>query len=189
MPRTPLTDSQIWLILNTPDVVSNDVLASAIGATEAAVRGARWRLKHQGWTFKVSYGVCRVCARLFTRQGHKAGRRQYHDACRPAVLKQLQPFHGKARWERMTGEERQALLDWAHQHTLTRQSQTIGLDHNRMRRWTDAEDEAILAPNAPPDHELALELGRTLSANRGRRLALRKRGRFVPLAEASDASA
>ena len=79
------------------------------------------------------------------------------------------------RWERRSQEERQALLARAQQHTIDKQAQTVGNDHNRMRRWQPWEDEAILATDAPPDHELALELGRTLYAVRGRRTLLTTR--------------
>jgi len=37
------------------------------------------------------------------------------------------------------------------------------------------EDDMIRDPAAPPDHELAIELGRTLHAIRGRRAWLRRR--------------
>ena len=175
MARTALTDSQCWLILTSPDTVPDDVLAATIGATASAVHAARWRFRRHGWTVWVSYGVCPLCTRPFTRQGHHASRRRYHDACRPLVLKQLGALHAQARWERFTPAQQQTLLDRAHRHTRDRQAETRVTDSRRMCRWSAAEDDAIRDPAAPPDHDLAVQLGRTLYAIRGRRAWLRRR--------------
>lgn len=176
MARIALTDSQCWLILTTPDTVPDDVLASTIGVTASCVHAARWRFRRHGWTVSVSYGVCPLCDQPFTRQGHQASRRRYHDACRPHVLKHLGSIHAQARWKRFTPAQQQTLLDRAHRHTRDRQAETRGTDSRRMRRWSAAEDDAIRDPAAPPDHDLAVELGRTLYAVRARRYQLK--GRF-----------
>ncbi len=81
----------------------------------------------------------------------------------------------KQRWEHLTTIEQQTILARAQHHTKDKQSKNLGKDHNRMRRWRKSEDEAIPALDAPPDHELAVELGRTLYAVRGRRLKLKRR--------------
>jgi len=78
-------------------------------------------------------------------------------------------IHAQARWERFTPAQQQTLLDRAHRHTRDRQAETRVTDSRRMRRWCAAEDDAIRDPAAPPDHDLAVELGRTLYAIRGRR--------------------
>jgi len=74
-----------------------------------------------------------------------------------------------------TVEEMSVLLEDAHQHTAKGQELTLGRDHRRHERWTSGEDAALMADMAPPDHELALELGRTLLAVRTRRHVLKMR--------------
>lgn len=165
----------MWLLLTIPATIPDHDLAAAFGVMEATVHAIRWRLKQRGWTCRVSYGVYAVCNQPFTRQGHRDGRRAYHPACRPAAIKLITTELEQQRWERLTKHEQQTRLSRAQQHTKDKQAQTVGNDHNRMRRWQPWEDEAITAADAPPDHELALELGRTLYAVRGRRGALRDR--------------
>ncbi len=152
MLRHPLTDSQLWLIMNTPSLVADLDLAQAIGSTTSAVHATRWRLRNQGWTCRVSFGVCLVCQEPFTRQGHKAGARHYHSDCRPLALKQMRPLHDRAKWQRQSPAQQQVILEKAHQHNLERQAETAGRDTNRMRRWTRSEDDAVLDEEAPPDH-------------------------------------
>ena len=173
MTRTPLTDHQPWLIVNTSDDVSDEALAEAFGCKTSTIHAARWRLKCNGWTCKVSYGVCPVCEKSFTRQGHKAGRRVYHPECSEVVLKQLETGYEEKRWERLSDEECQLRLARAHQHTRNHQEESQQSASNRGVRWQPWEDELIQQEDAPPDVELAKELGRTLYAVRGRRRDLR----------------
>ena len=66
-------------------------------------------------------------------------------------------------------------IENAHEHTAKGQALTLGRDHRRHERWTSEEDAALMADTAPPDHGLALELGRTLLAVRTRRNVLKMR--------------
>lgn len=63
----------------------------------------------------------------------------------------------------------------AHEHTRRNQELTRGQDRRRHQLWTPEENEAIQHAAAPPDHELVLELGRTVKAVRTHRYILRQR--------------
>jgi hypothetical protein len=175
MSRNPLTDYQIWVLVQADQNVADIELACSVGTQVSTIHAARWRLRKHGWTCRVSFGTCRYCSKPFTGQGHKAGRREYHPACYQANKKDLTASHDKRRWKCLSGSEKAEIFEQGHRHTAKWQEVTKDQATNHMRRWQNWEDELILATNAPTDFELALDLGRSLLSVRGRRRDLKKR--------------
>jgi hypothetical protein len=171
--RTALTDIQLWTLINTADGIADADLAATLDARITTIHAARWRLRRTGWTCAVSYGTCQVCGGTFTRQGHQAGRRAYHPACRPEALKQLNAGYDAERWELLSPQERRSRLDRAHQYVSDHQEQSVPTATRHGARWQDWEDAVIRDGFGRTDLALAQELGRTLYAIRARKRLLR----------------
>jgi hypothetical protein len=177
MARIAFNDDQLWRLVHVHSDVSDVALAKSLGVQISTIHAARWRLRKHGWTCRVSYGTCRYCGKPFTRQGHKASRREYHPECYLANKREHSPPREKRRWQSLSASEQAAIIDRAHEHNSRWQELTQAKATNHMKRWQDWEDELILSPDAPPDHELALDLGRSLLSVRGRRRDLKRRQR------------
>jgi hypothetical protein len=79
----------------------------------------------------------------------------------------------------LSGSEQAVIVERGHEHDARWQDITHARATNHMRRWSEWEDELILAPNAAPEYEQALELRRSLIAVRDRRrnLKLKRMGK------------
>jgi len=174
MTRSFLTDDQKWQIVHAPREMTDDELATAFGQLRSTVHHARWHFRTQGWTCSVSYGSCTVCGEPLLRRGFRMGKLLAHPACRAGAAPAYYRVYQQQRRDAYSGAEMKAALIRAHEHTRQGQELTKGRDHSRHQLWTPENDEAIQHPDAPPDHELALELGRTLKAVRCRRYILRQ---------------
>jgi DNA-binding MarR family transcriptional regulator len=173
MTRTPLSDDHLWVLVNRDQNTSLAELARRFGCPPSTVSMAAKRIRDRGWTCTVSFGVCSVCRKSFTRQGHKAGRREYHRECRPQALKQLNTGYDERRWREADDETRRILLDRAHAYTRQHQAESLERATNRGARWQSWEDDFLLANPEMTTSEVASELGRTLYAVTARRLKLK----------------
>lgn len=173
--RRAFTDAETWAILTAPDSESGADLARQLGCNEQSVRVLRACLRREGWTCKVAYRPCQYCGKLFTVRGVKAGRAAYHPECHRLALVEIGRRNDQDRWDRLTEAEWQSRLDRAHRHSVAKQATSRGHASNHGRRWDPSEDALLLAPDAPPNHELAEVLGRTLYAVMARPQKLRAR--------------
>jgi hypothetical protein len=174
MTRSFLTDDQKWHIINAPADDTDDQLAIAMDQSRSTVHHARWQFRSRGWTCSISYGTCMVCGEPLLRRGFRMGRLLAHPSCRNATAPAYFRAYQQQRRDGYSVPEREAAIARAHEHERQGQDRTRGQDFRRHQRWTPEEDEAIQLTDAPPDHELALELGRTLKAVRTRRYILRR---------------
>lgn len=176
MRRQQLTDAQCWIIVCADASVTAQQLAEALGVRVSTVHAARWRLRREGWACAVRYVTCRACGGAFTRRGRRDSRREYHDGCKPEARRAIQGAIDRRRWEKMTPEARNVILDRVHEHEANHQeaSRTTAVQH--MSRWTADEDAALIERAGEPVHLLARDLGRTLYAVRARVWKLRERG-------------
>jgi biotin operon repressor len=174
--REQLTDAQSWIIVCADSALSDEQLADALGVRVSTVHAARWRFRRRGWTCAVRYTTCLHCGEAFTRRGRRDSRREYHDGCKPEARRGIQSAIDRRRWEKMTPEARNVILDRAHEHEAEHQvaSQKRAVQH--MSRWTADEDAALSERAGEPVHLLARDLGRTLYAVRARVRTLRERG-------------
>lgn len=173
--RRAFTDAETWAILTASDSESAADRARRLGRNEHSVRVLRARLRRDGWTCAVAYRPCQHCGKLFTVRGVKAGRAAYHPACRRLALVEIGRRNDQDRWDRLTETERRDRLERVHRHSVRKQAMTRPKAFNHGRRWDPSEDAVLLAPDAPPNHVLAEELGRTLYAVMARYQKLRAR--------------
>jgi len=172
MTRSFLTDDQKWHIINAPADVTDDQLAIAMDKSRSTVHHARWQFRSRGWTCSISYGTCTVCGEPLLRRGFRMGSLLAHQSCRDATAPAYSRAYQQQRRDGYSAPERQAAIERAHEHERQGQDWTRGQDFRRRERWTPEEDEAIQWTDAPPDHELALDLGRIIKAVRTRRYIL-----------------
>jgi hypothetical protein len=174
MTRTALTDEQIWTLIQADASTLDRTLAAELRVNLSTVHNARWRFRRKGWTCAVRYVTCDHCGEPLIRRGRYDSTRKYHPGCAHQVKEQQAKEWERERWGNLSASEQQTVLDRGHRHTGRWQEATQGSATNKGRRWQVWEDETIMDPAAPPDYELATELGRTLHAVRGRRQVLRR---------------
>jgi hypothetical protein len=93
---------------------------------------------------------------------------------RSRELREQEKARLRARWPDLPAEERQALLARVHAADARDYPLTVGVAEQSGSPWTDEEDQYVLEHPKMPAREVALVLGRTLWAVRGRRMRLRR---------------
>jgi hypothetical protein len=169
--RTRLTDPQIWTMLNTTQASDED-LAAMMGVKPSTVHHARWYLSRKGWSCTVRYEPCRHCGELATLRGSSLNH-AYHAACRPIA---------RAKIQRRLDESREIppeVIARVQQWGRDLQERTKSKAQNSGNRWTDDEDEIVIALIDQPIEFTCQNLGRSLYAVAERRKKLRRRG-FLP---------
>lgn len=137
----------------------------------AAERDRRYRLAARRERLAAGYDEAAVRREWTARNPEKA--ETYRRNKRP-----IERDRRRERRDALPEADRLAEIDALHARTAALQEQTRQHDRNRREPWTAEEDARLLAwrTRHPPQHELALALGRSLSAVRNRFHELRKRG-------------
>lgn len=164
-----LTELQIWTLLNSPNA-SDASLAELIDAPLPTVHNMRWVLRKSPWSCKIDYQPCRWCGETLTLRVRSRNAHAYHAHCKPLARAEIQ------RSIDATRDLRKDVVDRFHQWHHDAQAKTLAQARNSGAKWTDEEDEIVLAWIDRPIMETANELGRTYMATSARRKNLKRRG-------------
>lgn len=183
--RTHLTPEQHWTIISAAPDVPDAALADQLGITLSAVHNARWHFRRHGWSCRIVYATCAWCERPLVRSAKTMKPLVYHSACRPEALKRINQRIDRQRWEATARHEQITILRTLRGHDVIQYEETVTSARSHGRRWTDADDQALIERAGEPAHVLAVALGRTLFAVRTRRHLLRQRGTLTTTADGS----